>query len=154
MYFFKKPKYLHLTYFLKKISFGIFIGVVVDCEGRSGALALLWKHDVDFTIYQYSKYHIHGMLSLGSREESFWITSVYGHPKLSLGPDIWNLPRALKNNEGQLWLVFGDFNEVEKMGRGHTQGEGQMWAFCDCLTDYELNDLGFLGFPFTWCDNH
>lgn len=28
-----------------------------------------------------------------------------------------------------------------------------MWAFCDCLTDYELNDLGFLGFPFTWCDN-
>lgn len=38
----------------------------MDCEGQSGGLAMLWKQDVEFTVLQYSKSHIHGEMELGS----------------------------------------------------------------------------------------
>lgn len=34
----------------------------VDCEGKGGGLALLWKKDVDITILKFSKYHIHALV--------------------------------------------------------------------------------------------
>lgn len=34
----------------------------VDCEGKGGGPALLWKKDVDITILKFSKYHIHALV--------------------------------------------------------------------------------------------
>jgi hypothetical protein len=53
------------------------------------------------------------------------------------------------------WLCCGDFNEVlsqdEHIGpRDRT--ESQINAFRECLQDCELQDLGFEGPKFTWCN--
>lgn len=51
------------------------------------------------------------------------------------------------------WLMFGDFNETmyskEMKGR-RTRREVQMRAFREALADYELSDLGWQGYPFTF----
>nr|POE82123.1 hypothetical protein CFP56_57259 [Quercus suber] len=53
------------------------------------------------------------------------------------------------------WVVFGDFNEIvksdEKLGWLDRDAR-QMEVFRECLTDYGLIDLGFVGQSFTWCN--
>lgn len=54
-------------------------GFVVNCAGKSGGLALLWKEDINFEILNFSSNLIHGVLHLdvGDSQKSF-ITGVYG----------------------------------------------------------------------------
>lgn len=51
---------------------------------------------------------------------------------------------------------FWYFNEIlqlsEKQG-GRDRPERQIENFKDVLSDCELRDLGFMGPPFTWCNN-
>jgi hypothetical protein len=59
----------------------------------------------------------------------------------------------LKGQDNLPWLCVGDFNKVtspsEQIG-GNPRSESQMTAFRDCLSDCELNDLGFKGYIYTW----
>ena len=52
-------------------------------------------------------------------------------------------------------MVLGDFNEIlpaeEKQG-GLDRPDQQMQNFRDALDFCRLKDLGFHGFPFTWCN--
>ena len=52
-------------------------------------------------------------------------------------------------------MVLGDFNEIlpteEKLG-GLDRPEQQMQNYRDALDFCRLKDLGFHGFPFTWCN--
>ena len=54
------------------------------------------------------------------------------------------------------WLCVGDFNEIvrneEKMG-GPLRREPQMMEFREALDYCSFRDLGFVGAPFTWCNN-
>lgn len=54
------------------------------------------------------------------------------------------------------WCCVGDFNEIvkaeEKMG-GADRRERQMVAFRAALDFCGFRDLGFVGSPFTWCNN-
>jgi len=54
------------------------------------------------------------------------------------------------------WFCVGDFNEIvkleEKMG-GASRLERQMVAFREALDFCGVRDLGFVGSPFTWCNN-
>lgn len=54
------------------------------------------------------------------------------------------------------WLCVGDFNEIvkagEKMG-GALQRECQMMEFRGALDFCGFRDLGYIGSPFTWCNN-
>ena len=53
------------------------------------------------------------------------------------------------------WVVCGDFNEImqsdEKLGWLDRDAR-QMKVFRECLSDYGLIDLGFVGRRFTWCN--
>ena len=53
------------------------------------------------------------------------------------------------------WVVFGDFNEIvksdEKLGWLERDAR-QMEMFRECLSEYGLIDLGFVGQNFTWCN--
>jgi len=55
------------------------------------------------------------------------------------------------------WLCSGDFNEIlfgcEKEG-GPLRAESSMQKFRLALEDCDLHDLGFIGDPFTWRNNH
>ncbi|EPS70147.1 hypothetical protein M569_04615, partial [Genlisea aurea] len=56
----------------------------------------------------------------------------------------------------QPWLVAGDFNEVmmpNEFESAHLRAQSQMQSFRQALNDCSLHDLGYCGFPFTWCNN-
>lgn len=52
---------------------------------------------------------------------------------------------------------MGDFNEIltlnEKSG-GPLRNSLQIYAFLDAISDCNLDDLGAVGGPFTWCNSH
>ena len=80
-------------------------------------------------------------------------TGFYGHPNWNdrslSSEDIRNLHR--KGNHP--WVILGDFNEIlytsEKEG-GNMRPNGMMREFRECLMDCGLEDLGYIGYPFTW----
>jgi hypothetical protein len=65
----------------------------------------------------------------------------------------WEALHFLWSKDNLPWLCAGDFNEivnsVEQRGDNPWSGS-QMEAFQECLSDYGLTDLGFLGYEFTW----
>lgn len=92
---------------------------------------------------------------MGSGYDFFWLIGVYGHLEPSCLLEVWDLLRNFKNDEGPMVRV-GDYNEVLKVSEkwgSRTWAERQMDAFWDCITNFELEDLGYFGPPFTWCNN-
>ena len=84
-------------------------------------------------------------------------TGIYGESK-NEGKDItWKTLRTLKKKFDLSWLCSGDFNEIlfsyEKEG-GPPRAELNMQKFRQALVDCGLHDLGFVGDPFTWRNNH
>lgn len=52
---------------------------MVNCEGKSGGLAVLWSDDIEFEVLHYSNHHIHGVLSMG------WVSEHLLHPYFLTG---------------------------------------------------------------------
>lgn len=106
-----------------KFKFDFVNCLVVDSEGRSGGLALLWGREINLSILSYSKYHIDACVEEdGSSPLKYFITGFYGNPDASQRHRSWDLLRFLCRNDDEAWLVFGDFNEIlfnhEKLGGG------------------------------------
>lgn len=126
---------------------------VKDCEGQSGGLALLWKKDVNVRVNPgMSRYHIDADVT---GEDGFvWrLTSIYGEPKHGEKEKTWKLLRILHGRSSLPWMCFGDFNEIlfasEKQG-GPDRSHACMDKFRSALEFCELEDLGFVGDPYTW----
>lgn len=68
---------------------------------------------------------------------------------------MWDLIRSLCRNEDEVWLVFGDFNEIidqnDKWG-GRERPERQMVEFREVVNACALRDLGYKGPKFTCCN--
>uniref|UniRef100_A0A2N9IQD1 CCHC-type domain-containing protein n=1 Tax=Fagus sylvatica TaxID=28930 RepID=A0A2N9IQD1_FAGSY len=91
-----------------------------------------------------------------SSNQPWRLTCFYGAPETHLREHSWNLLRTLNGQHSLPWCCVGDFNEIvrnsEKCGR-RSQSERQMQGFRAVIDDYGFLDLGFRGFPFTWCNN-
>ncbi|XP_059454900.1 uncharacterized protein LOC132185097 [Corylus avellana] len=147
----KKPK---LEFLRVKLGYtGLF---VVDPVGCSGGLALLWRTDVHLEIQNFSIRHINSIVKQEGSNNSWKLTSFYGHPDWTKRHESWALLRHLQNFSPELWLVIGDFNEIvsqaKKFGTVLTR-EGQMAAFREALQDCSLADLGYRGSLFTWTNS-
>lgn len=55
----------------------------MDCVGKSGGLALLWKEDVGLEIQNYSRRHIHAIVKNSIGGQSWKFIAFYGHPDAS-----------------------------------------------------------------------
>lgn len=79
----------------------------------------------------------------------------YGEPETANRENSWSLLRVLRQRFSLPWVCLGDFNEIlfteEKQG-WLDRLERQMQGFRDALDDCRFKDLGFSGFPFTWCN--
>ena len=84
-------------------------------------------------------------------------TGIYGESKSEGKYITWKTLRTLKKRFDLSWLCSGDFNEIlfsyEKEG-GPPRAELNMQKFRQALVDCGLHDLGFVGDPFTWRNNH
>uniref|UniRef100_A0A2N9EM59 Reverse transcriptase domain-containing protein n=1 Tax=Fagus sylvatica TaxID=28930 RepID=A0A2N9EM59_FAGSY len=67
----------------------------------------------------------------------------------------WDLLRKLGNESLLPWMICGDFNEIvdngEKLGF-RSRPQRQMRIFREALSDCRLEDLGYQGPKFTWCN--
>jgi hypothetical protein len=121
---------------------------VVDCEGKGGGLAVLWRRDVDVVVRGKSKYYIDMEVSVTG--ESAWrFTGMYGEPHADIKYKTWDVLRKLhgENAAGLPWLCAGDFNEIlfhhEKEG-GVPRSQACLNRFKEALEWCDLTDLGLL----------
>uniref|UniRef100_A0A8R7PKG3 Endonuclease/exonuclease/phosphatase domain-containing protein n=1 Tax=Triticum urartu TaxID=4572 RepID=A0A8R7PKG3_TRIUA len=129
--------------------------VARDCEGRSGGLALFWRRGVEVNLRWKGRYHIDAEV-VEDNGTRWRLTGVYGESRAGKKENTWRLLRTLYGQSDLPWLCVGDFNEIlfagEKEG-GPARAQGCMDAFRGCLEQCELEDLGFVGDPFTWRNN-
>lgn len=120
--------------------------------GRSGGLAILWKHPFDCEILNYSQHFINIKASQGGRP--VWrLTCFYGCPESERRRESWNILRTLATDISLPWCVIGDFNDLlsneEKRGRC----DHPLWkirGFREAVTDCQLTNLVLEGHQFTW----
>ncbi|KAL3833965.1 hypothetical protein ACJIZ3_008701 [Penstemon smallii] len=138
-----------------KAKFDLF-GVSVEVRGKSGGLALLWKKSVNFLLQSMSVNHI-DVLVYGNNDndpEGWRFTGFYGDPDPHKRKSSFDLLRTLASVSAKPWLCTGDFNAMTS----HSEKEGgtkkpvwQLRDFQECLSDTGFCDLGFEGYPYTWC---
>ena len=127
---------------------------VVPCPNQGGGLALLWKEDIMVGVQTLLDSHIDAVVDQGMND-AWRITGFYGNPDSTSWEDSWSLLRDLSHCFSLPQVCIGDFNEIlkaeEKQG-WLDRPQGQMQGFLDALDYYGLRDIGYNGFPFTWCN--
>ncbi|GMY05786.1 hypothetical protein FCV25MIE_01025 [Fagus crenata] len=87
---------------------------------------------------------------------SWRFTGFYGFAETHRHHESWDLLRLLHQQSSLPWCCVGDYNELtsidEKVGGG-IRSERQMQDFRDAIDSCGFIDLGFVGEPFTWCNN-
>ncbi|KAA3479129.1 reverse transcriptase [Gossypium australe] len=134
-------------------SYGFHNGVEVDSDGSKGGLCMAWKENVPISARSYSRRHIDAFVDDQIHGNKWRFTGFYGSPYAREREESWNLLKSLREDEGQSWLVYGDFNEIlysfEKKG-GLPREEQRMEDFRNVLQDCQLIDVGYTGRWFTW----
>jgi ribonuclease HI len=128
---------------------------VVDCHGRSGGLALMWKAETNIQVQNYSKRHINAIVKNGNNDRGWKFTGFYGNPEATKRSESWSLLRFLSSMDPDPWLCVGDFNEIMSLSEKSSSSyrpPSHMQAFRNALEDSHLSDLGFSGPRFTWCN--
>ena len=122
---------------------------------QGGGLALFWKKEANIQINSYSHHHIDSIVNAGM-ENAWRFTGFYGFAETHRHHESWNLLRLLYQQNSLPWCCVGDYNELtstdEKVG-GVIRLERQMQEFRDAIDYCGFIDLGFVGEPFTWCNN-
>ena len=127
---------------------------VVPRHNIGGGLALYWPADMKVDVQTFLASHIDVIIDLGVND-TWRFTGFYGDPETANRESSWSLLRLLSHQFNLPWVCMGDFNEIlfaeEKQG-WLIRLERRMQGFRDALDFCRLRDLGFNGFPFTWCN--
>lgn len=126
--------------------------IVVEANGRSGGLTLLWKETSQVTLRSLSKYHIDVEVTIAGLQP--WrLTGFYGEPNRSQRRRTWELLRNLARDSNLPWCVIGDCNNItsqsEKKG-GALYPQWLIDGFNEVLIETGLNDLELYGHQYTW----
>ncbi|KAK4274590.1 hypothetical protein QN277_017787 [Acacia crassicarpa] len=130
---------------------------MVNPVGRSGGLTLWWSNVLIVNILFSSSNIIHTSVMSSTLSTPSYITFIYGPTDEEERRLCWEEVRKISNNIRASWLYLDDFNDIlaqdEKRG-----GLPRLWRkilnFKSFVSDCGLEDLGFNGPMFTWCNNH
>ncbi|KAF9608966.1 hypothetical protein IFM89_012143 [Coptis chinensis] len=115
-------------------SFVNFNYFVVASRGLAGGLWCMWEADLDIQ----------------------YISCIYGSPQPLTRRNQWQLLESFLPPNDAPWLCIGDFNDVacidEKRG-GPPVPASQIKHFTEAIQNCMLMDVGFIGSPYTWCNN-
>lgn len=64
--------------------------MVVDCQGQSGGVALLWRNKQEISVFSYSIHHIDVEVRVQGWKE-FRLIGLYGEPNRTKKREIWDL---------------------------------------------------------------
>jgi hypothetical protein len=135
-----------------KYSIGFDNHFSVDCIGRSGGIAILWRNSAHCSILNYSQNFIN--MSITDITRGSWrLTAFYGYPEHGRRRDSWDLLRSLSSMSDEPWCVIGDFNDhlspADKRG-GPDRPPWLIRGFQDAVNDCSLCDLPLTGYQYTW----
>ncbi|KAK2664916.1 hypothetical protein Ddye_003490 [Dipteronia dyeriana] len=104
---------------------------VVDAEGFSGGIWLLWNNSqVELQVIANTR---HCITALVDDHSSVWVlTVVYANPCATTRSLLWNYLDSIRKCFNLPWLIDGDFNEITNS------------------SEKEVEDSGFIGPKFTW----
>ncbi|KAG2725248.1 hypothetical protein I3760_01G056800 [Carya illinoinensis] len=78
----------------------------------------------------------------------WYLTAIYSFPKKNIRSQSWDLLRSLCRQNGEAWLVIGDFNELmyqHEKKWGKPRPERQLTAFKEVIEECHQWDLGYSG---------
>lgn len=85
--------------------------IVVEAEGRSGGLGLIWREDVDVNLLSLSINHIDVEIHI-TGNQPWRLTGFYGEPNRNLRSRTLNLLRTLVRDSNLPWCIIGDMNNI------------------------------------------
>ncbi|KAK4274243.1 hypothetical protein QN277_017497 [Acacia crassicarpa] len=129
---------------------------IVNPVGKSGGLALWWSDGLIVNILSSSSNIIHTSVWSETLTTPAYITFIYGPNDEGDRMLCWQEITRISNNIRSAWMCIGDFNDIlsqhEKSG-GRPHPWRRILNFKCLLGDCELEDLGYNGPTFTWCNN-
>ncbi|XP_017256280.1 uncharacterized protein LOC108225836 [Daucus carota subsp. sativus] len=85
--------------------------IVVEPQGRSGGLALLWKESDQVKLSSLSQNHID--VELTTQDSQTWrLTGFHGEPNRNLRRRTWDLLSNLARDSNLPWCIIGDLNII------------------------------------------
>lgn len=126
--------------------------VVVESQGRSGGLALMWKEENQASLRSRSNNHIDVETKVNGM--SPWrLTGLYGEPNRNHRRKTWDLLRNLARDSNLPWCTIGDLNNTLSHNdkRGGAQYPNHLIeGFTESILDAGLTDMPLEGHQFTW----
>ena len=100
---------------------------------------------------------MHCEIMIRGRQDSFFVSFVYGANKGPICKALWSGLRKFKVIMGaKPWAIMGDFNVMlfphDALG-GVSLRNQDMDEFFDCVEDIEVFDAQFSGILHTWCQS-
>jgi hypothetical protein len=94
-----------------RVRLGFDASFAVDKIGRSGGLAIFWKHPFDCNLVNFSQNFIN-MEVVHPHYPKWRLTCFYGYPKNERRRESWDLLRTLSQDNTLPWCIMGDFNDL------------------------------------------
>lgn len=127
--------------------FGYAHHFTVDSVGRSGGLALLWKHNVLCSVIGHSSNFIDAHI-FNQGVPDWRLTGFYGYPERSSRRDSWSLIQSLSSHSSLPWCIVGDFNDMLSATDKKGQIPHPQWlfdGFKNVISTCALTEVDFLG---------
>ncbi|KAL1357221.1 hypothetical protein HN51_009176 [Arachis hypogaea] len=126
--------------------------MVVDAQGFSGGIWLLWKNP-NLRVQEISRHNQALHVQVLEEGKKWELTIVYANPQINLRREVQSYIKDLASSIQSPWLICGDFNEIsdpsEKKG-GALCDTNQIHRFKEWVDACNLIDLGYHGTRFTW----
>lgn len=132
--------------------FGYAHHFTVDSIGRSGGLALMWKHNVLCSVVGHSSNFIDAHI-LNQGVADWRLTGFYGYPDRSQRRESWSLIRSLSSLYSLPWCIVGDFNDLLSASDKKGQVPHPQWlleGFKNVISDCALTEVDLHGGSYTW----
>ncbi|KAJ0960379.1 hypothetical protein J5N97_001796 [Dioscorea zingiberensis] len=128
----------------------------IPSQGMSGGIVTLWKQRVGMvTPLATTKLCLHLIISSENPRE--WVLSVvYNAQSIQIQRSLWHNLEIFSSFQIP-WVLAGDFNAIrnteEHRGGGFDHYSTKSRLFNGFVNENCLLDLGFIGSPYTWCNN-
>ncbi|XP_059430102.1 uncharacterized protein LOC132163748 [Corylus avellana] len=135
---------------------GFYLMTQVASIGSSGGLVLAWRLGVELESFLTNKNNITAWCYSDPPNCPWILSCIYGPSEKKNKLAFWDSLTAAGEAFVSPWLCIGDFNFVldqsEKLG-GRPVASSSHCPFRNFIDQHGMVDLGFVGNPFTWCNN-
>ncbi|XP_071905925.1 uncharacterized protein [Coffea arabica] len=129
---------------------------VVDPVGIAGGLAVIWKKDIQVKSILFTSFTIELLIGDHRGGRDWWCVCVYASTDDKIREQQWRVLERRTQVWGECWALMGDLNDITSNGEkwgGRIRPASSFESFNGFINRTALIDLGFVGVPWTWCNN-